>query len=159
LGPTAEVPFAALTHMFWWDNQALEATINYLNMDGDVFNEECLFLQGTASSTFGIGYRAYHPNEMFQLYHSITWQRGLGSAAGSTGALLASSPFNVGQPPALPGDSPTNTFAQMLRTDLDPTRKKCAFTVFLGISSKTTDGDYLGNGGITRSAAFAIEIT
>ncbi len=39
---------------------------------------------------------------------------------------------------------PTNTFAPMLRTDLDPTRKKCAFTVFLGISSKTTDGDYIG---------------
>jgi hypothetical protein len=28
----------------------------------------------------------------------------------------------------------------------------------LGISSKTTDGDYLGNGSITITAAFAIEI-
>lgn len=158
LGPTAEVPFAALTHMFWWDNQALEATINWLNKDGLVFSEECLFLQGTAASTFGIGYRAYHPNAMFQLHHGISWQRGLGFAAGATGTLLASSPFNVGQPPAAPGNSPTNTFAQMLRTDLDPTRTKCAFTVFLGISSKTTDGDYLGNGSLTRSAAFAIEI-
>jgi hypothetical protein len=158
LGPTAEVPFAALTHMFWWDNQALQASINWLNKDGLVFSEECLFLLGTAGSTFGVGYRAYHPNEMFQLSHGLSWQRGLGTAAGATGALLSGSPFNVGQPPAAPGNSPTNTFAQMLRTDLDPTRKKCAFTVFLGISSKTTDGDYLGNGSLTRSAAFALEI-
>ena len=158
LGPTAEVPFAALTHMFWWDNQALQASINWLNKDGLVFSEECLFLLGTAASTFGIGYRAYHPNEMFQLSHGLSWQRGLATAAGATGTLLGASPFNVGQPPAAPGNSPTNTFAQMLRIDLDPTRKKCAFTVFLGISSKTTDGDYLGNGSLTRSAAFALEI-
>ncbi len=158
LGPTNPVPFAALTHMFWWDNRSLQSAIEYLVKDLLEFSEECLFLTGTPLSTFGIGYRAYHPNGLFQLSHSITWQRGLGFAAGATGALLASSPFNVGQPPALAGHSPTNTFAQMLRTDLDPTRKKCAITVFLGISSKTTDGDYLGNGGFTRTAAFAIEI-
>lgn len=161
LGPTADVPFAALTHMFWWDNRDLVAEIVNLNKDGSVFNEECLFLVGTASSTFGIGYRAYHPEEMFQLNHSISWQRGLGTAAGATGYLLASSSVNVGEePPATPpGASPTNTFAEMLRTDLDPTRKKCAFTVFLSISSKTTDGDYFGNGVITKTAAFAIEIS
>jgi hypothetical protein len=158
LGPTANVPFAALTHMFWWDNRDLQAQIAYLNKDGLVFSEECLFLEGTPASTFGIGYRAYHPEEMFQLAHTIWWQRGLGTAAGATGYLLPSSSLNVGQPPAAPGDSPTNTFAQMLRTDLDPTRTKCAFTVFLSISSKTTDGDYLGNGNLWRSAAFALEI-
>ena len=144
--------------MFWWDNRDLQASIAYLNKDGLVFSEECLFLTGTPTSTFGIGYRAYHEEEMFQLAHSISWQRGLGTAAGATGTLLASSSVNVGKPPAAPGDSPTNTFKDMLRTDLDPTRKKCAFTVFLSISSKTTDGDSLGNGSITRSAAFAIEI-
>lgn len=158
LGPTADVPFAALTHMFWWDNSPLDAEILDLRKDGLLFNEECLFLQGTAASTFGIGYRAYHPNEMFQLYHSITWQRGLGLSADAYGTLLSADPFNVGQPPAPEGTSPTNTFQQMLRPDLDATRKKCAFTVFLSISSKTTDGDYLGNGGITRTGAFAIEI-
>ncbi len=158
IGPTADVPFAALTHLFWWDNQMLDAEILFLIKDGLIFNEECLFLQGTAASTFGIGYRAYHPNEMFQLAHSISWQRGMGTGSGATGSLLVSSSVNVGQPPNPPGNSPTNTFAQMLRTDLDPTRKKCAFTVFLSISSKTTDGEYLGNFGITRTAAFAIEI-
>lgn len=157
-GPTANVPFGALTHMFWWDNRGLTAVITHLNKDGMLFNSECLFFQGSAGSTFGVGYRAYHPNEMFQLSHGIWWKRGLGSVAGSTGTLLSSSSVNVGQPPALPGDSPTNTFAQMLRTDLDPTRKKCAFTVFLNIGAKTFDGENLVVGNVQDSAAFAIEI-
>ncbi|HEV2828805.1 MAG TPA: hypothetical protein VGW76_14500 [Pyrinomonadaceae bacterium] len=159
IGDTANVPFAALTHMFWWDNSDLFAQIVNLIKDGLIFNSECLFLGGAPTSTLGIGYRAYHPNEMFQLSHSISWQRGLGSAAGATGTLLGSSSANVGKPPDGPGTSPTNTFAEMLRTDLEPTRKKCAFTVFLTIYSKTTDGDSLGNGGITRTAAFAIDIS
>ncbi|MGI8642067.1 MAG: hypothetical protein ACR2MG_19220 [Pyrinomonadaceae bacterium] len=160
LGPTAEVPFAALTHLFWWDNRPLVADIVNLNKDGVLFSEECLFLNGTASSTFGIGYRAYHENEMFQLNHSISWQRGLGSplVLGSTGSLLASSSVNVGKPPASPGNSPTNTFAEMLRTDLDPHRKKCAFTVFLVIVAKTFDGEVTVTPNVQDTAAFAIEI-
>jgi hypothetical protein len=157
IGPTANVPFAALTHMFWWDNQDLTAVIDHLNKDGLTFSDECLFLEGTANSTFGIGYRAYHPNELFQLYHTITWQRGLGISPGSSGTILAppaaESTQNVGKPPSGPGDSPTATFSTMLGSE-----PKCAFTVFLGISSKTTDGDYLGNYGITRTGAFALEI-
>lgn len=163
LGPTANVPFGALTHMFWWDNRGLSAEISYLNKDGFIFSEECLFFQGTAGSTFGIGYRAYHPNEMFQLNHGISWQRGVPPVPlhvpdDSKGTLLASSSVNVGKPPASPGNSPTNTFAQMLRTDLVPTRKKCAFTVFLGISAKTFDGENTVTPNVQVSAAFAIEI-
>jgi hypothetical protein len=162
VGPTADVPFGALTHMFWWDNRAPQALIHHLNKDGLVFSEECLFLLGTATSTFGIGYRAYLPEEMFQRFHRISWQRGLGGFAGSSGTLVPTvgdpGTDNVGQPPDPPGNSPTNTFAQMLRTDLDPTRKKCAFTVFLTTYAKTTDGDNLYNPWITKTAAFAIEI-
>jgi len=158
LEQTAEVPFAALTHLFWWDNRPLVAEIVNLNKDGLLFNAECLFFQGTASSTFGIGYRAYHQNEMFQLNHSISWRRGLGSAAGSTGNLLASSSVNVGKPPPMTGNSPTNTFAEMLRIDLNPNRKKCAFTVFLLISAKTFDGEVTVTPNVQDTAAFAIEI-
>ena len=96
---------------------------------------------------------------MFQLSHSISWRRGLGSAAGSTGSLLPSSSVNVGKPPAAPGNSPTNTFAEMLRTDLDPHRKKCAFTVFLDISAKTFDGEVTVTPNVQDTAAFAIEIS
>ena len=157
-GPTNNVPFAALTHMFWWDNRLLQAEITHLNKDGSIFSSECLFLGGSPNSTFGIGYRAYHPNEMFQLSHSISWRRGLGNADGATGDLLASSSFNVGVPPAPPGDSPTNEFHEMLRTDLEETRMKCAFTVFLGIGSKIFDGNSLNGQSLQRTAAFALEI-
>ena len=87
LGPTAEVPFGALTHMFWWDNREVFGSINQLIRSGLVFNQECLFLGGEPDSTFGVGYRAFHPNERFQRYHNIWWKRGLGSTPGNTGFL------------------------------------------------------------------------
>lgn len=160
-GPTSNVPYGALTHMFWWDNRNLSAKIEYLNKQGVESTGECQFLTGTESTTFGVGYRAYHPNEMFQLRHRITWKRGLGPA---TGTLQGNQSNNVGKPPASPGNSQTNTFHQMLHSNpTDPTKpphslKKCAFTAFLTIYSKMTDGDYLGNTGITETAAFALEI-
>lgn len=156
LGPNPEVPFAALTHMFWWDNRDMTAEIDWLNKDGLVFSEECLFLLGTPLSTLGIAYRAFHPEERFQLVHTITWRRGIGGFAGSTGSLQAPASNNVGV--AGPEDSGVNTFAEMLRTDLVASRKKCAFTVFLNTSAKTTDGDNFGNPSIQRTGAFAIEI-
>lgn len=157
-GATANVPFGALTHMFWWDNRDVFADIVDLRRNGLIFNAECLFFGGDVNTTFSVGYRAYHPREPFQLYHRITWRRGLGSTAFSSGTLQPTNPNNVGQPPALPGGSATNTFGQMLRPDLDPDRRKCAFTAFLHILNKRTDGDDLGFQHRTDTAAFVLEI-
>jgi hypothetical protein len=157
-GDTLEVPFGALTHTFWWDNRDVFADIVDLRKSGLVFNAECLFFGGNNDTTFSVGYRAYHPNEMFQLYHNINWRRGLGSTAASFGNLQPLNSNNVGAPPAVQGGSATNTFAQMLRPDLDPTRKKCAFTAFLNIWNKRTDGDDLGHQYRGDTAAFVIEI-
>jgi hypothetical protein len=158
LGPTQEVPFAALTHMFWWDNRPVFVHIDDLRMNGLVFNDECLFLEGLPGSTFGIGYTAYHENEMFQLNHTIWWKRGL---SGGSGFLLDTSAIestqNIGLPPP-PGASPTATFATMLDIADDPLRTKCAFTVFLDIAGKMTDGDDLGFPTAHDTAAFALEI-
>jgi hypothetical protein len=160
LGPTANVPFGALTHMFWWDNRDLGAEITRLLQNGIEFPGECLFLEAHANATFAIRYRAFHPEELFQKEHSITWQRGVPVPPNPavTGTLLASASNNVGEPPDPPGDSPPNTFAQMLSPGPGNPHPKCAFTVFLSITSKTTDGDYLGNYGITKTGAFALEI-
>lgn len=157
-GPTAEVPFGALTHMFWWDNRNVVADIVSLYKNGLHYNAECLFFGGTPDSTFAVGYRAYHPEEMFQLRHYIWWRRGLGSTAGAVGILQPSISSNVGKPPNLPGMSATNTFGDMLRLDLDPTRLKCAFTAFLSIWNKRTDGDDLGYDHKGDTAAFVLEI-
>lgn len=157
-GATANVPFGALTHMFWWDNRDVFADIVDLRRNGLIFNAECLFFGGNEDTTFSVGYRAYHPREQFQLYHRIAWQRGLGSTAFSSGTLQPTISSNVGQPPAAPGGSATNTFGQMLRPDLDLTRRKCAFTAFLDVWNKRTDGDDLGFQHRGDTAAFVLEI-
>jgi hypothetical protein len=47
----------------------------------------------------------------------------------------------------------------MLDTASVPTRRKCAFTVFLNIGSKITDGAGLNGHSLEETAAFALEIT
>lgn len=158
LGPTAEVPFGALTHMFWWDNREVFGQISQLIRNGLVFNAECLFLGGAADSTFAVGYQAYHPRERFQRYHDIWWRRGLGSHPGYTGSLESQNPNNVGLAPAGPQPSSTNEYWEMLRTDLEPTRLKCAFTVFLRVYNKRTNGADLTFHQVNDSAAFVLEI-
>lgn len=156
-GPTDMVPFGALTHLFWWDNREEVSEIVDLRMNGSQSDEECQFLNGTAASTFGIGYRAYHPWELFQLQHQVWWKRGL---SGGSDTILTSS-TNVGVPPAAAVASPTHTFGHMLNHPVpaEPPHTKCAFTVFLRTYNKRTDGDNLGYASDGDSAAFAIDTT
>ena len=163
---TKIVPFAALSHLFCWDNRAPEADITRLVRNGVASDQECQFMVGTPATTFGIEYSAYVPDERFQESHSISWIRGLnGSLAnGGAGSLPAPlSPSNVGKPPALPANSGTNTFQQML-TRIDPITgnvtvlERCSFAVTLTTQAKTTDGEYFGYPQDQEIAAFALEI-
>ncbi|MEW8050853.1 MAG: hypothetical protein AB2792_10190 [Candidatus Thiodiazotropha sp.] len=155
-GPTNMVPYGALSHLFWWDNRDVVATIEDLRMDGLASDEECQFMNGTSSSTFGIGYRAYHSWALFQKNHVISWRRGL---SGGSDTMLNST-VNVGVPPGAEGASPTHTFGHMLNHPSPPTppRTKCAFTVFLTTYNKRTDGDDLDFSRRRDSAAFALDI-
>jgi hypothetical protein len=56
--------------------------------------------------------------------------------------------------------SGTTTFGTMLHNSSPPPDdfKKCAFTVFLTVNGKTTDGDNLGYPQDMDSAAFALEV-
>lgn len=165
----ADVPYAALTHLFWWDNRPVKAQLVSVYMNGVEFNEECMFLEGAPGSTVALAYRAYHPNPRFHHSHGLGWRRGFGSAPGSTGGFADAPPDalgvplnahgNVGTEPGFaPGVSGPQTFHQMLRPDLDPSRTKCTFTVSLSAQAKTTNGsgfvlpvwDY---------GSFALEIT
>jgi len=149
-GPTLDVPFGALTHLFWWDNRPVHAQIVELVEDGVASTAECQFLVGTSGSQFSINYRAYHDEALFNRNHHIWWKRGL---AGATGDILNPGLGNVGKPPAPPGSSPSVSFGTMLGP-----HKRCAFTVFLGILGKMTDGDNLNYPYAEDSAAFALEI-
>lgn len=140
LGPSANVPFGALTHMFWWDNRPVFADLESLIRNGLVYNAECQYLQGQADSTFSVGYRAYHENPLFHDSHSVWWYRGSGATAEHQDTLTLSA-FNVGKPPDPAGVSGSTTFAEMLRTNLDPSRLKCSFVVYLSVGVKTFDGE------------------
>jgi hypothetical protein len=152
-GPTLEVPFGALTHLFWWDNREVEATINQLMLGGGVFGGQCQFLTGGPSSTFGIMYQAFHPEALFHRDHAISWKRGL---AGDSGVIPVGPTGNV----PVSSASGTTTFGTMLHNSSPPPDdfKKCAFTVFLTVNGKTTDGDNLGYPQDMDSAAFALEV-
>ncbi|MCV3272690.1 hypothetical protein [Roseobacter sinensis] len=154
-GSTLEVPYGALTHMFWWDNREMVADIEDLRLDLVANNNECQFLVGTAASTFSIGYRAFHENQLFHASHSISWRRGLGNTANSSGTLPTSSPMNVGGPPgAAPvGASGTETFGNMLQTE-----SRCAFSLWLNVYNKITDGDDMGLQYRGDTAAVVLEV-
>lgn len=157
-GPTQNVPFGALTHLFWWDNRPVEASIETLRLDGLASNAECQFLTGTAASQFSIEYRAYHPEELFQQDHTITWKRGLNPPPSGFGTLQPAISVNVGEPPAAPGVSPSASFGTMLALVENPARTRCAFTVFLSIRGRMTDGDDYGYPQKVESAAFALGV-
>src|SRR5260370_14161395 len=137
--------------MLWWDNRAATARIIDLRKDGIASSEECQFLTGTSSAQFSSGYRAYHPNSMFQLYHNMWWRRGLG---GPSGNLVSNNSSNVGQfgPPGVSGSA-------SLSSMLGP-HTKCSFSLNLSVNVKTFDGigTLAGLAGWDH-AAFAFEVT
>src|SRR5262249_8674173 len=68
----ANVPFAGLTAMLWWDNRPGTGDIISLSFNGTEFTGECQFLSGSddppklgANSTLAVNFIAYHPIEMF----------------------------------------------------------------------------------------------
>jgi len=155
IGPTAAVPFAGLTHMFWWDNRRAGAKIVGLRVGNEEHTEECQFLTASGESKLSADYRAYHPNPMFLLNHRLWWRRGLG---GPTGNLTDPhpNPESVGIPPNPPHQSGTNTFAQMLA---DLTNPKCTFSLNLRSYVKTFNGNStLHNLDALDQASFALEI-
>lgn len=137
-GAMDNVPFAALTHLFWWDNRPLQADLMAFTSNGTASTQQCLFLDGPGTTQFGVQYVAYHPNPMFKLYHNISYIRGLGAGGGS---LETNNPANV----VAPTNSATQSLTDMLGTYEDPPgtivpRKRCAFAVTLRLDGKMTDG-------------------
>jgi hypothetical protein len=150
IGPTAIVPFGALTHLLWWDNRPVVGDIVDLRQDGVASDAECQFLSGSSDAEFTMGFRAYHPEPLFLQGYGMNWRRGLGGGSGSLGGGST----NAGQPPGPPAISDVVTFEDMLT----PEDRKCAFSVNLGVTSKTSNG--FGRLGIDANdqAAFAVEI-
>ena len=150
---TVAVPFAALTHMMWWDNREAVATIEDIRLDGDESSEECQFLEGGAGLPVTLGYRAYHPQPgtpSFLHRHSLVITRGLNGPSWDVANLPGD---EVGEGVA-PGISLPKTLGELLVG-----HQKCAFAVNLHAHVKTTNGaGTLTNLDDSATAAFAAEI-
>lgn len=160
-GTTFAVPFAALTHMLWWDNRRATAEIVDIRKNGSPSSAECQFLAGAALDTVTVGYRAFHPKPDttppgFVLRHSLTLRRGLG---GPSWSIEQDTGVNVGGPGAVPPhQSQAKTFGELLAPPDDPLTK-CAFSLVLHVVTKTTNGE--GHSSFfddTDQAAFAAEV-
>lgn len=155
---TDPVPFAALTHLFWWDNRAAVADIVDIRLNGSPSSDQCQFLEGDPGATVEIGYRAYHPqpgSPSFLHNHSLVITRGLN---GPSWQVANPGSAEVGEPPAGAHPSVSKTLGDLLG-DEPPDHQKCAFAVSLSAHVKTTNGSGTLTG-LDRSetAAFAAEI-
>lgn len=157
--PLTEVPYAALTHMFWCDNRPVKASIEYfVGADGVPSDADCQFLSGPGSAVFKAGYRAYHLDPLFHLEHKLWWRRGLSDSVGT----LVRSAANAGRPPAaaaetgpVAADGTAPTYADMLAGNA-----KCSFALNLWVHAKTTNGEgRLLMRDDSDQAAFALENT
>jgi hypothetical protein len=154
---TIPVPFAALTHMMWWNNQAAVADIVNIQMNGAPSDAQCQFLEANAAATVGIGYRAYHPQPgtpSFLHVHSLVITRGLNGPSWQV-ANLPGDEVGEGGPPHT---SITKTLGELLAGEPEG-QQKCAFAVNLHSHVKTTNGAGTLTGlNASETAAFAAGI-
>jgi len=166
-GSTATVPYAALTHLFWFDNRPVYGKIEDLDVNGVASSSECQFLSGPGSSQFQVGFRAFHvvmgdpspdpiPPRTFMNNYSLTWTEGLGGPSGTL-----DSGGDVNQPATMFSGpnvkTPAVSFASLLGPP--PAPQACAFTVNLGVICKHTDGSsHIYAYDLYTEASFAISI-
>lgn len=162
-GSTANVPQAALTHLFWADNRHVVGEIDNFTLNSVSSIEQCQFLSGSASDSFQVGYRAYHavlgddgatppspatPNPLpptsFMESYNLTWERGLNGPSGtfdSGGDIDVGSPLTPA-PPQPPHLSPAanGVLSNLLAPPPSPPPTACSFAIDLYVTSKHTDG-------------------
>ncbi|TFW28936.1 hypothetical protein [Massilia horti] len=167
---TQSVPFADVAHIFWIDNTPVSGKIVDLRKGGIANTGECQYMSGPGSTTFAIGFKAYHvhgvttyptspDDDSFMASYSIHWQRGLNGNTGTLGpAAGGNNHTDVGED-GVPVSSGTETFANML-TSMGTVLQRCTFSVSLYVAAKHFDGygrisayDY------PQTASFALEIT
>ena len=162
---TTNVPYAGLTHMFWWDNRRTVAKIVDLRKDGVANTAECQFMSGDTTTQFSAGFRAYHPHDWFMHSYRLWWRRGLGGSAKD----LEVGYSNVGVSPGPQHESQTESFDEMLNYSpsdpgdtlpADKRNEKCTFSLLLHVDVKTFNGSSILNGLDSNDvASFALDIS
>lgn len=171
---TDPVPFADAAHVFWVDNTPVGGDIFDLRKNGVINTAECQFMSDTASSTFAIGFKAFHVNGVdhagngdansFMWQYGISWQRGLNGSTGTLGPAPSggNNHTDVGET----GGAVTSgsaTFESMLTKTLPGgstvVLPKCTFSVTLHVYAKHfTGGGRIQSYDYQETASFALEI-
>ncbi len=171
---TATVPYAALTHLLWFDNRPVYGKIEDLDVDGTPSSAECQFLSGPGDSQFQVGFRAVHavmgdpspnpiPPATFMQDYSIGWSEGLGGPSGTlcTVPLPACTAGDVNQPATMFTGPNVKTLPVTFATLLGPppAPQACAFTVNLAVHCKHTNGSsHIYAYDVYPEASFAVSI-
>lgn len=167
---TANVPFADCAHIFWVNNRSVVANIENLRKDVTANTGECQFMSGTDTSTFSIGFRAYHAEGVtngggvgdtnsFMREYGISWQRGLNGPSGT----LETGITDQGEITIEPSNSLTFGYllgAFIVNGQPSGPHTKCTFSVHLAAHGKHHNGGGFLDGYFSESetASFALQI-
>jgi len=139
-----DAPFTAITenalpHLFWWDNRRSVAEITGVSGGTATGTPACQFIHGETATPIRIHYRAYHPEERFQLRHILHWWKGIGNPLQTwplddPATVPNESVINIGESgPA--GQSPPLTIGSLLGT-----QPACSLGLTLRTHVKTFNG-------------------
>jgi hypothetical protein len=162
---TDPVPFADAAHVFWLDNTPVGGDIVDLRKNGVENTGECQFMSGPGTTTFAVGFRAYHvqgvqhagngDDNSFMWFYDISWQRGLNGSTGALGPAPSggTNHTDVGETGGAVA-SGSETFANLLGP-----RPKCTFSVTLRVRAKHfTGSSQIQAYNYEETASFALEI-
>jgi hypothetical protein len=157
---TQNVPYTALSHLFWWDNRKTVANIDNFYKDGiERPSTECHFMSGAPDTTFSAKFRAYHPHPWFMLNYHLWWKRGL---SGASKTLEFGTENAGGSGVADTKQSNSETYDTMLNFGLAAGQHndKCTFALSLYVNTKTWNGSgYVDLYDDSFIASFALDMT
>lgn len=163
---TANVPFGDCAHVFWLNNRPVAGRIVDLRKDGMASSDECQFMSGPGTTTFSVGFRAYHldgvttgggpsDTDSFMASYALTWQRGLNGPSGT----IETGTADKGEAGAVP--SAATAFATLLGA-FPPTwgaQQRCTFSVHLHVDAKHHNGgSFIDAYDYRETASFALEL-
>ena len=163
---TANVPFADCGHVFWINNRKVTGDIVDLRKNGLPSTNECQFMSGPGTTTFSVGFRAFHlegvttggglgDTNSFMASYALTWQRGLNGPSGT----IETGTADQGE---LATEASNTLLFSLLLGAFPPTHSahnRCTFSVHLHVDAKHTNGGgFIDAYDYDETASFALEI-
>jgi hypothetical protein len=137
-GPPDDVPYSALTHVLWWNNQHAVAHVDSVGFSGVPGSPVCQFLEGSPGTGVEVRYRSYHAYAPAATEPSFLQSWAMTVVKGIGGGNPVSAGFNDYREPGKPPGGPevtSTSLGALLGSD-----QKCAFSVVVNAHVKTNNG-------------------